>query len=114
MEQYSGSVQFLLVYIAESHAVDEWPVGERIVKTQHKTLPDRITACNECLEDFNLAMPTVVDTMENSFHETYSCWPIRFYLINNGVFDCVARPKKEGYDLTEIADWLGKVIQTNS
>lgn len=104
-------MQFLLVYIAESHAVDEWPVGETIVKQQHKTTQERIAACQECLEDFQLNWPTVVDTMDNDFHCTYACWPIRFYLINDGVLEHVARPQKSGYDLTEIADWLSDVTR---
>ena len=40
--QYAESVQFLLVYIAESHAVDEWPVGETIIKKQHTNTNERI------------------------------------------------------------------------
>ena len=91
LKEYDGLVQFLLVYIAESHAVDEWPVGELIVKKQHRTLEDRIQACKECIQDFGLEMPTVVDTIENDFHETYSCWPIRFYCIQEGNLDYIAR-----------------------
>lgn len=106
MKEYADIAQFLLVYIAESHAVDEWPVGEKIVKKQHTTTEERIDACKECLEDFQLQWPTVIDTIENDFHQTYACWPIRFYLINEGVFEYVARPRKTGYDLTEIEAWL--------
>jgi hypothetical protein len=105
-------VQFLLVYIAESHAVDEWPVGETIIKKQHTTLDERIVACQECLEDFGLEMPTVVDTIDNEFHRTFSCWPIRFYLIRGGVLEYVARPRGcTGYDLSEITDWLDTLCQ---
>lgn len=109
LSEFGEAAQFLLVYIAESHAVDEWPVGETIVKKQHTTVAERIAACKECLEDFQLDMPTVVDTIENDFHSTYACWPIRFYLINRGVFEVVARPKQNGYDLQDIADWLAAV-----
>lgn len=109
LSEYADLAQFLLIYIAESHAVDEWPVGETIIKKQHRTLPERIVACQECLEDFQLNMPTVVDSVENEFHHTYACWPIRFYMINNGVFEVVARPKQFGYDLQDIADWLAQL-----
>lgn len=109
--KYSEVATFLLVYIAESHAVDEWPVGETIVKKQHTTLTERIVACQECLDDFGLSWPTVVDTIQNEFHHTYSCWPIRFYLINHGVLDHVARPSKNGYDLRQIENWLDGLCQ---
>lgn len=109
VKEYANVVQFLLVYIAESHAVDEWPVGEKIVKKQHTNTEERIAACEECLEDFQLRWPTVVDSEDNNFHETYACWPIRFYLINNGVFEYVARPQKTGYDLNEIETWLKNI-----
>jgi len=45
--QYAESVQFLLVYIAESHAVDEWPVGETIIKKQHTNTNERIEVCRQ-------------------------------------------------------------------
>jgi hypothetical protein len=84
-------------------------VGETIIKKQHTTLEERIAACQECLEDFGLGIPTVVDTMENEFHHAYSCWPIRFYCVNQGVMEYVARPRDGGgYDLKEIEDWLRK------
>ena len=111
LREYAGVVQFLLVYIAESHAVDEWPVGETIVKRQHTTTEERIAACEECLADFGLKMPTVVDSIENDFHRTYACWPIRFYLINAGILDVIGTPRDGcGYDLADIEDWLRKIV----
>jgi len=104
-------VQFLLVYIAESHAVDEWPVGERIVKKQHRSTEDRIEACKECLEDFGMCWPTVVDSPSNDFHQTYACWPIRFYCIKDDKLEIVARPNCDtGYDLNEIAVWIQSTV----
>lgn len=101
----------MLVYIAESHAVDEWPVGERIIKKQHTNTQERLDACNECLEDFGLTWPAVVDSPNNSFHHTYACWPIRFYCIKDDVLEVVAKPNSDtGYDLREIGEWLERTL----
>lgn len=109
--QYAESVQFLLVYIAESHAVDEWPVGETIIKKQHTNTNERIEACQECLDDFGLNWPTVVDDSNNAFHNTYACWPIRFYCIKDDVFEIVATPNCDsGYDLREIETWIKQTV----
>ncbi len=39
------TVQFLVVYVLEAHALDEWPLGlARSTVKQHNTLTDRIYA----------------------------------------------------------------------
>jgi hypothetical protein len=56
--KYEGRIQFLFLYILEAHATDEWPIssgryvpsGEAIAVKQHKTIEERISACQSFVE----------------------------------------------------------------
>lgn len=100
-------MQWLLVYIAEAHAEDEWPIGAPVVAVnQHKSTADRAVACNDCVEALGIKMPTVLDGEENEFDDTYASWPLRFFLIDNGIIEHIAMPTQGAYDMTEIDRWL--------
>ena len=46
-EKYKSKVQFLVVYVMEAHAAQEWPLGTtRSSIGQHKTIEERIAAAN--------------------------------------------------------------------
>ena len=45
LEAFASQVRFVLVYVMEAHAKDQWPLGvERSVVAQHKTTEERIQA----------------------------------------------------------------------
>lgn len=106
-------MQWLLVYICEAHASDEWPIGSQFCVEQHKTVQERAAAATECLDALDCQIfPTVLDSMENSFNELYACWPLRYYLIDNGVIEHVPQPKGAAYNVLEIDHWLrGKLSE---
>jgi len=62
-------VRFLVVYIAEAHASDEWPVGSLTsVTTQPKNLAHRCDLATVVHEDLlHSEVEVVVDDMSNSF-----------------------------------------------
>ncbi|XP_064606199.1 type I iodothyronine deiodinase-like [Liolophura sinensis] len=106
--QYRQRASFLMVYILEAHAKDEWPLGvERSSLPQHLTHKDRVAALRKLLsedkhgtfsEDLNCesGIPVVVDTMENKFNELFAAWPERAYVIKNGKLDLITYPE-DGY-----------------
>lgn len=99
-------MQWLLVYICEAHADDEWPIGSSVCVKQHKSIEDRQKACQQCMQSLSVRLPTVLDDISNSFNDTYACWPLRFYLIDNGVLEVVAQPEEGAYDPLEIDRWI--------
>lgn len=102
------------MYICEAHACDEWPIGSPVVIPQHKTVEDRVKACEDCCEALNISIPTVLDSIDNSFNNTYACWPLRFYLIDQGIIEKVAQPTEGAYDPTEIDRWLSEKLPVSS
>jgi len=41
-KEFKDTADFLMVYIKEAHAIDEWPLGNHCVVKQHKSLEERI------------------------------------------------------------------------
>ena len=84
-DEMVGQVHFLLVYVREAHASDEWVMPDNEARglsiRQPATIEDRSAAARECTGDFSLAMPTVVDGLDDAVCRTYGGWPDRLYVI---------------------------------
>ena len=111
-------MRFLVVYIAEAHASDEWPVGALTsVTTQPTHLQHRINLAqkvkSKLLHD---EVDVVCDAMDNGFQQTMAAWPIRAYVVDPPQSGTVtlrwkaqptlAPPKVYGYDLNAMTAWL--------
>ena len=86
-----------MVYLAEAHFVerdaggnyvDGWPIGYKDFEyPQHKSLGNRIDMARltvETLQSLKKAEMVVVDSFENSFHETFGAWPDQAFVIIDG------------------------------
>ena len=84
---YKEHCDFLVVYVMEAHAKDEWQLGnKRSCVDQHKVLEDRLKAAQlyrrARLSDIGDAriraasqVPFALDTMDNIFYQTFGGWP---------------------------------------
>jgi len=100
-------VKFLVIYISEAHAQDEWPLGKKVCIMKHKTIKDRLNAANKLKDEFGMKIPILVDTMENSFDNSFASWPERFYIIENGKMEFIGFPVTEfGYDRIQLQRWI--------
>ena len=97
-----------LVYIAEAHASDEWPVGAHIRQRQPKTTLERCRVAAARLAELGVQdIPCLVDTADDAFSRRYACWPLRWFFVRDGVIEQVAQPHgASGYDLSEVVTWL--------
>lgn len=115
---WNDEFRFVMVYIEEAHAADEWPVGSLTsVTEQPKTLEHRIELA-QCVHtspellNSTTNIEVLCDTMENSFQDTMACWPIRFFVLEpaSGVLQFKAQPDLSpdvyGYPLERLRDWL--------
>lgn len=104
----------LLIYIAEAHARDQWPVGKTIsCVNQPKTLNERLDNARQLQKDFQCEIPMLVDSMDNTFHTTYGAWPFRFYVIHENKLVFKAEPHKETftYNMDELDRWIANFHQ---
>ena len=115
---YKGKMaaDWKFVYIAEAHAMDEWPIrsarfnrgrGPVLIEKQPREAKERCDlACqfaNEFLFPFQDSCPHIqllVDNPESGdiFEKEYAPWPLRLYLIEDGVMKWIAQPKDCSYD----------------
>ena len=84
--RFGDRVAFFVVYIREAHPTDEWQVEDnerdRVLFTQPTTLAERADIAHTCALRLDLAIPTLIDDMENSTDRKYYALPDRLYLID--------------------------------
>jgi hypothetical protein len=112
--KWQGKVRFLVVYIAEAHASDEWPVGRLTsVTTQPKNLIHRRDLASVVhTELLDGEVEVVCDDMQNTFQRSMACWPIRLFVVDptDGALLYKAQPDLSpdvyGYRLESLSEWL--------
>ena len=85
-DEFYGRAKFLLVYVREAHAADEWVMPDNdargLIVQQPVTDEERASAARCCVGDFLLTMPTAVDRVDDAVCRTYGGWPDRMYVIS--------------------------------
>jgi hypothetical protein len=123
-----ATVDWIFVYIAEAHAIDEWPVwsgrfnrGRGAVRVAHQpqTSIERCTLARKFMSDFDMTMNDnnsnvqfLVDDCDRQdpFEQMYAPWPVRLYLIGeDGVLQWFSSPKDCSHDedVTTLIAMLG-------
>ena len=84
--RYRDRVDFYSVYIREAHPVDGWSMesNERVgIKvTQPTSTEERTQAAVHCCASLKMAMPMLVDSIDDRVGRAYSGFPDRLYLID--------------------------------
>ena len=84
-QTYKELAEFRLIYIAEAHAADSGLATKFAIEygiTQHTSKAERCERADQMVQSQELAIPTLVDNMDNSVAELYSAFPTRFCLID--------------------------------
>lgn len=112
--QGKEAADWKFVYIAEAHAMDEWPIrsgrfnqdrGPVVIAKQPTKAKERCELACQFAKDFNfpLSYPHIellVDDPElgDLFEKEYAPWPLRLYLVEDGVIKFIPEPKDCSYD----------------
>lgn len=107
--KFSKKADFICIYIAESHAVDEWPMDLSAIQ-QHKTVTDRAVAAADFLAQHRdqFSWPIALDTtMDGKFLEMFGAWPTRFFGVTpNGTLSFKIAPQPGGmFDVDALRRW---------
>lgn len=105
----------LLVYIAEAHAADAWPINSsryhgpaNTVHTptslaERRAVAGRMLEALPCLRE----LPILVDDLDDRFLSTYAAWPIRLYAVSaDGRLARIGQPCGSVIDLDPFCRWL--------
>lgn len=84
-QDYQDVAEFRMIYIREAHASDSnRPVRyakEKGIKQQTK-YDDRCTTAKMLIDDKQLTMPFLVDSMDNKTNEAYAAHPDRVFVVD--------------------------------
>mmetsp|Transcript_43539 Transcript_43539/g.64606 ORF Transcript_43539/g.64606 Transcript_43539/m.64606 type:complete len:134 (-) Transcript_43539:137-538(-) len=113
-ERGRAAAKWKYVYIAEAHAMDEWPLhsgrfnkgrGPVIVETQPTEALERCKLARKFAADFGMKLDDssyefLVDNPEegDSFEKAYAPWPVRLYLLKGLKVEWVAHPTGCSYE----------------
>lgn len=85
-ERYERDVAFLVVYVREAHPEDGWVLADNRrdgVRVRDPAFnEDRADVATTCVTRFALAIPMVVDGVDDEVARQYGAWPDRLYLID--------------------------------
>jgi len=70
--KYKDKVEFLVIYIAEAHAQDQWPLGRHTFIHKHTSLDHRIDVVKQFQQSTSFQAPLFVDSMGDEFVKV--CW----------------------------------------
>jgi hypothetical protein len=77
---------FVLVYVREAHALDEWvtPDNEKagIEVEQPLTVEGRASAATAMCTTLSVSMPAVTDSVDDAVSTVWGAWPDRLYVID--------------------------------
>lgn len=118
--QHADRARWALVYIAEAHAVDEWPIrsaryepsGQPVSIAQHRSDAERAAAARRFRETFAVPFPVLADPIDGRFEASFCTWPFRFYVIRHGRVLFRAQPEGCSYNpeaLVRVLDGLAPV-----
>ncbi len=84
--KYKDRVAFYIVYIQEAHASDFWQMPDNIrqgvIFRNPTTLLARETVAGSCVRKLHIAIPALLDGMDNRVEVEYNGWPDRLYVID--------------------------------
>ena len=94
----------MCVYIQEAHPEDGWQLSmnhdDEVVFHQPRTVEERAAVAEACVRGLSLAMPTVLDDMQNTVDTAYAALPERLYVVDRaGRIAWRSGPGPFGFDI---------------
>jgi tetratricopeptide (TPR) repeat protein len=84
-ERYGSRVPFLLVYIREAHAGNNWQstrnLREDVNLAPAATIAEKQEHASLCSRKLHLTFPAVVDGMDGKVEAAYGAWPSRAFVV---------------------------------
>ena len=108
-------VRFLTVYTAEAHPEDGWALGDQYAEDAEYTgnpedfcflyarsIDDRREMAQWLIDHKDFQMPVMLDTMDDNLLFAYNSWPIRLYVVHQGVVVYSGAQGPFGYEPPEV------------
>ncbi|KAL9989038.1 hypothetical protein ACROYT_G003546 [Oculina patagonica] len=106
VREFEDVADFLIVYICEAHATDEWRWHNNVEIPQHKSLKERCNAAKMLIKISQCPVPVMVDTWSNEATEAYGAFPERLFILQQGQIVYEGGTGPYNYVLPEVRSWL--------
>lgn len=87
-QRYCDQMDFYCIYIQEAHPHDGWQVAmnldDDVIYDQPTTLEEREALSQVCAVRLKMAMPMLLDTIDNQVDTLYAALPERLYVLDAG------------------------------
>jgi hypothetical protein len=84
-DRYRDRAEFFVVYIREAHPEDGWVLASNrragVALDDPTSLGERTDAADACAVRLRIAIPVLVDLLDDEVARRYGAWPDRLYLI---------------------------------
>jgi type I thyroxine 5'-deiodinase len=102
------------VYISEAHPTDIWQmqsnVRERVLFRNPTTDAEREQVAGSCVRNLHIAIPALIDGIDNKVERAYTGWPDRLYLIGkDGIVHYKSAPGPFGFEPKNLSAALNQV-----
>ena len=111
-QEFGDVAEFRMIYIREAHAIDSRRPSRSAREKQiseHQDFGDRCKTAAMLIQDKELTLPCLIDTMDNETDKAYSAKPDRAFLVDTNGKLAVAGargPRGFGPALDDIENWL--------
>lgn len=108
----ADKADFLVIYVSEAHAKDEWFLFTDVCFDQPKCFDERIDLAARLLpRELLAALPVTIDGMDNLAEGLYAAWPERLYIVGgDGKIAYKGGLGPDDYNIPEMAGVLGKLV----
>jgi Iodothyronine deiodinase len=105
VERYRSEVEFLVVYVREAHPEDGWVLAENrragVAVRDPLSTEERVASAARV----ELAIPFVVDRVDDEVGRRYGGWPDRLYLVGrDGLIAYQSGPGPDGFVVAELEE----------
>jgi len=109
----TSKLQVAVVYIAEAHASDTWPMKWAVEWPRPVNLEQRVQYARTCVKDLQLGgMRLLVDDMDNAFNACFGAWPTSYYILHHTKLIYIGNPPptEAFYDIHQLFDELDNLL----
>lgn len=112
----ADQVDFVLMYVAEAHATDLWPIrssranGSRgpVNIPSHQDDEERAVVATRFVNDFSMRnFRLFIDTLPNEeFEKTYAPWPVRIFCFDGSKLSYISEPHDAEVPIWDVQGWM--------
>jgi hypothetical protein len=104
-----------VIYIDEAHPSNLWQmqsnVKEGVIFKNPTNAAEREQVASSCVRKLHIAMPALIDSMENAVERNYTGWPDRLYLIDSrGLVAYKSAAGPFGFDPKSLSQAIKKIL----